>query len=72
MTLFRLLCLFSLIGLPSLNQAQSSYTASEQATQLANNSIIVDGHIDVPYRIYEEWVDIGVATQGGDFDTREP
>jgi len=68
MTLFRLLCLFSLIGLPSLNQAQSRYTASEQATQLANNSIIVDGHIDVPYRIYDEWVDIGVATQGGDFD----
>lgn len=32
------------------------------------SSIIVDGHIDVPYRLEEEWVDVSRATEGGDFD----
>ena len=32
------------------------------------SSIIVDTHIDVPYRLDEEWADISEATDGGDFD----
>ena len=42
--------------------------ASARATELARSSIIVDTHIDVPYRLDEEWADISEATDGGDFD----
>ena len=39
-----------------------------RAKELAMNSIIIDTHIDVPYRIVDEWEDVSVATDGGDFD----
>jgi membrane dipeptidase len=42
--------------------------AGTRARELATNSIIVDTHIDVPYRIEEEWADVSEATEGGDFD----
>jgi membrane dipeptidase len=42
--------------------------AAAQARQIALESIIVDTHIDVPYRLYDEWEDVSVATDGGDFD----
>ena len=32
------------------------------------SSVIVDTHIDVPYRIEEEWADVSEPTEGGDFD----
>ncbi len=38
------------------------------AREIAMNSIIVDTHIDVPYRIEEVWEDVSVATESGDFD----
>jgi membrane dipeptidase len=38
------------------------------AADIARSSIIIDTHIDVPYRIVEEWEDVSVATDGGDFD----
>jgi membrane dipeptidase len=38
------------------------------ANALAQNSIIIDTHIDVPYRLEEAWEDVSVATDGGDFD----
>jgi membrane dipeptidase len=44
------------------------------ARDLAHSVVIVDGHIDVPYRLHEQKTngeavdDIGVRTQGGDFD----
>ncbi|GAB5520927.1 MAG: dipeptidase [Rhodothermales bacterium] len=38
------------------------------ADHLAQHYIIVDGHIDIPYRLREYSEDIGEATQGGDFD----
>ena len=38
------------------------------ALELAKSSIIVDGHIDVPYRVLREWEDVTQATAGGDFD----
>lgn len=49
-------------------QAQKQYPVSKQALKLAKSSIIVDGHIDVPYRLEDGWVDVTKATQGGDFD----
>lgn len=39
-----------------------------RANELAQNSIIIDTHIDVPYRIEEEWEDVSEATDSGDFD----
>ena len=39
-----------------------------QADRLARESIIVDTHIDVPYRMQEEPEDIAEQTEGGDFD----
>ena len=41
---------------------------SQHAIDLAQNSIIVDGHIDVPYRVHDSWVDVTHATEDGDFD----
>lgn len=39
-----------------------------RAREIARNSIIIDTHVDVPYRIAEAWEDVSVATDGGDFD----
>ncbi len=41
---------------------------AEKARELAHSSIIIDTHIDVPYRIVDEWEDVTVATEGGDYD----
>ena len=38
------------------------------AARLAREAIIVDTHIDVPYRLVEEMEDISEATEKGDFD----
>lgn len=56
-------------------QADAPATSPEEpmdialhANELAQNSIIIDSHIDVPYRIEEEWEDVSEATDSGDFD----
>lgn len=41
---------------------------SNRADTIALSSIIVDTHIDVPYRLKSKPDDISVATEGGDFD----
>ena len=41
---------------------------STRAQQIAMTSIIVDTHIDVPFRLENKMEDISVATDGGDFD----
>jgi membrane dipeptidase len=41
---------------------------AEQARDIALSSVIVDTHIDVPYRLNEEWADVSQATADGDFD----
>lgn len=40
----------------------------QRAQELAQKYIIVDGHIDVPYRLKDNWQDISKRTPGGDFD----
>jgi len=40
----------------------------ERARALTQRAIVVDGHIDVPYRLQEKWENVGVRTEGGDFD----
>lgn len=43
-------------------------TLEEQAQAIAHRHPLVDGHIDVPYRLEEQWEDVTQATAGGDFD----
>jgi len=68
----------TLLFLVSCGPDRQADTASEetaapvdlavQAMEIAMHSIIIDTHIDVPYRLYEAWEDISEATDGGDFD----
>lgn len=43
-------------------------TVAAQARQIASEYVIVDTHIDVPYRLEKGWVDVTAATEDGDFD----
>lgn len=38
------------------------------ADSLAHANIIVDGHVDIPYRLRHHWEDISVQTEDGHFD----
>lgn len=62
-------------GGPSSEQAPEAASADNatpdlaaRAKDLAMSSIIIDTHIDVPYRIVDEWEDVTQATEGGDYD----
>lgn len=52
----------------TITVAAQDYEASEKARQLADKYLIVDTHIDVPYRIHNSWEDVTRATEQGDFD----
>jgi len=39
-----------------------------KAQKITRNFLVVDTHIDVPYRLTEHWEDVTQATDGGDFD----
>lgn len=41
---------------------------ASEARRLAHELILVDTHIDVPYRLTEEMADVSRRTEGGDFD----
>lgn len=41
---------------------------NESALDIAKNTLIVDTHIDVPYRLERNYQDISLSTEGGDFD----
>jgi len=40
----------------------------QQAQEIARSTIIADTHIDVPYRLIEDYEDVSKATERGDFD----
>ena len=42
--------------------------AGQDPAALAQQLLIVDTHIDAPYRLHEEWQDLSQATPSGDFD----
>ncbi len=52
-------------GDPPVTPAPSS---EQRAQRLATETLIVDTHVDVPYRLGEEMADISQRTDGGDFD----
>jgi membrane dipeptidase len=60
--------LFVACTLAFSSSVHAAYHASEKATQLTQDTILVDSHIDVPYRVNEKWVDVTQATDDGDFD----
>ena len=58
------------VSLALTNQAfaEQPVSASDKAVKLAKDTILIDTHIDVPYRIHDTWADVTKATQDGDFD----
>ena len=40
----------------------------ERARELVQKYPLVDGHVDLPHRLYDEWDDVSVRTKTGDFD----
>lgn len=50
------------------NKSLESLTLAQQAQKIAKETIIIDTHIDVPYRLEEEYEDVSKATAKGDFD----
>ena len=56
------------VSLLSISASLQAVTVSEKAKKIAQETIIVDSHIDVPYRMHKKWVDVTKATDGGDFD----
>ena len=50
--------------------AAESGAAEDQAVELAQKFLIIDTHIDVPYRLMQtdRGADVGNATEGGHFD----
>jgi membrane dipeptidase len=57
-----------LTGCGSAGAKASLADSGTRARDIAHAAIIVDTHIDVPYRLEEKWVDVTQATQGGDYD----
>jgi membrane dipeptidase len=53
-------------GQDTAEPAERDFAA--EARQIADSSIIVDTHIDVPYRVASRPADISQATEHGDFD----
>ncbi len=72
MTVRMFVALATCLLLTACGPAKQADTSSEelaaQAMKIARNSIIVDTHIDVPYRMHNAWEDVSEATDKGDFD----
>ena len=50
------------------SSAQKKDQEKPTGKELAQKFIIVDGHVDVPYRLKSEWEDISKEAPGGNFD----
>jgi membrane dipeptidase len=50
------------------NAGADTSALEKQARQIAREHLLIDTHIDVPYRLQDGWVDVTQATEGGDFD----
>ncbi len=62
-----LLVLLPALVAPVLVSAEETGLAAT-ASLLAQRAMIVDTHIDVPYRLFDEWEDVTQSTEDGDFD----
>ena len=57
-----------LTGCGESTTGSSAESTADRGTELSKRFLLVDTHIDVPYRLYQGWEDVSVATEGGDFD----
>ena len=48
--------------------AEGGSDTTSLANEVAQKHLLVDTHIDVPYRLEEQWSDVSGATEDGDFD----
>ncbi len=65
----RLLCAISvLLVLTLICCGRGEDELALQAKELADRLIIIDTHVDTPYRLQEEDADLSERTEGGDFD----
>ncbi len=53
---------------PTVAEVPSEDDLRAKADRLAQEMLIIDTHVDIPYRLFEQMEDISVATEGGDFD----
>ncbi|MBE0376972.1 dipeptidase [Pseudoalteromonas prydzensis] len=56
------------IALTVAGAQATEITPSAKAIKLTQETILIDTHIDVPYRIHAKWADVTKATDDGDFD----
>ncbi|CCQ09267.1 Zn-dependent dipeptidase [Pseudoalteromonas luteoviolacea B = ATCC 29581] len=61
-------CIALILSASALAAAPTEFHASEKAVKLAKENLLIDTHIDVPYRLVDKWDDVTKATEGGDFD----
>ncbi|MBS3745404.1 MAG: dipeptidase, partial [Wenzhouxiangellaceae bacterium] len=66
MTPTLLAALLMALALPASVAAQDDL--QQRAERLARDALIVDGHVDMPYRVYDEWADVSGEVPGNDFD----
>lgn len=64
----KLLASLSILAVAACSSEPETPDYRADANRITAETIIVDGHIDVPYRMNDGWVDVSVATDSGDFD----
>jgi len=62
---FAAACMLTVTSATAVDQKPDLDTS---AHMIAQKYMLVDTHIDVPYRLEEEWSDVTVKTEDGDFD----
>jgi len=58
----------SILVCPAVGLGQQDDELRARANKLAHNFIVVDTHIDVPYRLTHHWEDVSQRTEQGEFD----
>ncbi len=56
------------LSLAWAGQVAAADSLHDRAVAIAQKHMLIDTHIDVPYRLEEDWEDVSQATQRGDFD----
>ena len=65
----KLLAGLSLLALTACSgETEQPQDLTATANRITAETIIVDGHIDVPYRMNDAWIDVSGPTNEGDFD----
>ena len=67
-TILTILTSLMLTACDATSSAPINETNAQAAKRITQQNIIVDGHIDVPYRLQKQWVDVTKSTEDGDFD----